>query len=95
MNRPRDILLKVRWGSKQVTLRSENGNDFLGGTGEPGLLLLLRRDVEGRFTARIEDRTNNNSWASREPKRRAESAVSNLHREMKRLSRAAGLGRAA
>lgn len=90
----RDELLKVRWGSRTVTLRSiDKGHKYVGGTGEEGLLLVVRRNVEGRYTARIEDRAMSNSWACPVPKHSPKIAVASLHREMKRLCRAASLGR--
>jgi hypothetical protein len=88
----RDELLKVRWGAREVTLRSSDGGMvYVGATGEEGLILVVRRGTDGRFVARIEDRAMNNSWSCPVPKHNPKIAVSSLHREVKRLSRAGGL----
>lgn len=88
----RDELLPVRWGAREVTLRSTDGGlEYFGDSGEPGLLLLVRLTPRG-YVARLEDRAGGNSWAS-QPKIAPKIAVANLHREVKRLARAGSLGR--
>jgi hypothetical protein len=87
----RDELLKVRWGSKEVTLRSSDGVTYVGATGADGLILVVRRGSDGRCVARIEDRAMGNSWACPVPKHSPQIAVVSLYREVKRLSKAAGV----
>lgn len=91
----RDLLMKAHWGSREVTLRNPGGTglEWIGSTGEDGLILVVRKNVEGKHTASIEDRIGGNRWAS-DPKSSPQIAVANLHRELKRLSRAASIGRA-
>lgn len=92
----RDELLKVRWGAREITLRSTDGAaTFLGATGVDGLILTVRRNHEGKFIARLEDRAMNNAWASPTPKHEPKIAVAALHREVKRLARAAAIRGAA
>jgi len=87
----RDELLTVRWGARKITLRSADGGaNYVGATGEDGLILIVRRGVQG-LVARIEDRKQQNSWASPSPKLSPQIAVASLHREIKRLSRAGGV----
>jgi len=88
----RDHLLEVRWGSGKVTLRNPGGDrqSYIGGSGEPGLLLVLRKGASG-YVARLEDRKAGNSWAGSQPKSSPQIALANLQRELKRVTRAVGV----
>lgn len=73
-----------------MTLRSTDGVEFVGASGEDGLILVVRKNVRRMYTATLEDRAGGNRWAGR-PRNIAKSAVANLHREVKRLVRAGGV----
>jgi hypothetical protein len=90
----RDIMVTIRWGAKDVTLRNPGGDGkvFMGASGEEKLMLVARRSSCGGYVARLEDTTRGNSWAG-EVKRDIRVAFASLHRELKRVSRAGGLGR--
>lgn len=81
----------VRWGGREVRLYSRDGGEsYLGSSGEPGLLLVVRRGIDGRRVARLEDRQRGQTWPG-EPKRSVQLAVVALRREVLRLCRAAGV----
>jgi len=89
----RDLIERVRWAGGEVSLRNAGGDgrEYIGPSGEDGVLLVVRRASSGGYVARLEDRSRGNSWAGAR-KLSIGAAVANLHRECKRLSRAGGVG---
>lgn len=90
----RDIVVTIIWNGKETALRNPGGDGqvYMGASGEDGLLLVARRTSSGGYLARLEDRARGNSWAG-EVKRDIRVAFASLHRELKRVARAGGLGR--
>lgn len=81
------LLKKIQWGSKEVTLRStDHGQTWLGSTGQPGVLVVLRRSG-ARWVCSLEDRSNGNVWHG-EAKRNDGAAIANLRREVMRIGKA-------
>jgi hypothetical protein len=82
----------VRWNGNEVSLRNAGGDgrEYIGPSGEDGVLLVVRRASSGGYVARLEDRSRGNSWAG-EVKSGIGAAVANLSRECKRVARAGGV----
>lgn len=79
----------LKYGSRVIRLTKEPGESWIGSTGEPGFLLVLRAEGD-RFTASLEHRGEGFRLGG-QPKLSPGAAAASLLRLAKAVCRASGL----